>query len=311
MTRDARKVPWDSLLGLHTNVNVERSPTKKEINKNMSLKWCNETENAIAQFMSDSNRDVDFCIFVLENKNNMNLHASGKGGRQRVSEILNNNDCDDKVMVGAFLALAIDERGSVVSTRQKYIHFLWVGPNVGVMVKGRVNSLSGAFRDKFPACVIYLQLMADLDQLEEQVLEKNLLACGGAHKPSRYDFTNAALENVAVSTEKEVSKKESEPVKEATKETKVPETVKKVEPMEKPAEKAPELVLTGRTAEVAKEDVSSEATKEPVCTPTTDCKDSLSSEQEELAPDIAAATDSEGEEEPAQPTGDEGIAVTA
>ena len=159
----------------------------------MSLKWCDEAFLKIDELMSDAHPDVDFLIFMLEGRDKMTLEGVGSGGRGRVEEILASGLYDDKVLTGAFLALAIDERGSVVSTRRKYIHFLWVGPNVGVMVKGRVNSLSGGFREKFPACVVYLQLMGDLDKLAEKALERELLACGGAHKPSRYSFVNTAV----------------------------------------------------------------------------------------------------------------------
>ena len=51
----------------------------------------------------------------------------GKGGRQRIEDILGSGENDDVVMTGAFLASAIDERGSVVSVRRKYIHSCLVG----------------------------------------------------------------------------------------------------------------------------------------------------------------------------------------
>mmetsp|Transcript_17765 Transcript_17765/g.56808 ORF Transcript_17765/g.56808 Transcript_17765/m.56808 type:complete len:100 (-) Transcript_17765:233-532(-) len=98
-------------------------------------------------------------------------------------------------MCGAFLCLGIDDREVTVSIRRKYIHFIWVGPNVSVMTKGRVNSQSGELKNYFPGCHLYLQLMGDTDELSEESLEKVLLAAGAAHKPTHYDFTNAALED--------------------------------------------------------------------------------------------------------------------
>jgi hypothetical protein len=166
----------------------------------MALQWCKEADSALEKLMSDGCRDTDYVIFTLEGKNNMAIQPGhlGKGGRDKVEEILSSDATSNQVMTGAFLALAVDERGSVVSTRRKYIHFTWVGPSVGVMVKGRVNSMSGGFRDRFPGAVIYLQLMGDLDTLKAKTLEKNMLAAGGAHKPTRYDFTNAGLDGTQV-----------------------------------------------------------------------------------------------------------------
>jgi hypothetical protein len=166
----------------------------------MALKWCSDADSAIEKLMSDGCRDTDYVIFTLEGKNSMVIQPGhiGKGGRDKVEELLSSESTSSQVMTGAFLALAVDERGSVVSTRRKYIHFTWVGPSVGVMVKGRVNSMSGSFRDRFPGAVIYLQLMGDLDTLKAKTLEKNMLAAGGAHKPTRYDFTNAALDGTQV-----------------------------------------------------------------------------------------------------------------
>jgi hypothetical protein len=155
----------------------------------MSLKWCNEADDKIEKLMSDSSHDVDFVMFELQNTNEMILTATGKGGRAKVENILSSG-CEQKVITGAFFALAVDNRGSAVSVRRKYIHFIWVGSSVGVMVKGRVNSMSGGFRGKFPTCFFYLQLIGDLRELEEKVLEKTLLGTG-ADRPSAYDFTNA------------------------------------------------------------------------------------------------------------------------
>jgi hypothetical protein len=174
-----------------TKLRITYKAIKIDTKTNMSLKWCSEADEKIAKFMSDSSHDVDFVMFELQNKNEMILSAAGKGGRAKVEQILSSG-CENKVITGAFLALAVEKRGSVVSTRRKYIHLIWIGSSVGVMVKGRVNSMSGGFHGKFPTCFFYLQLIGDLRELEEKVLEKNLLGTG-ADRPSAYDFTNSSI----------------------------------------------------------------------------------------------------------------------
>lgn len=164
----------------------------------MTLLWDDDADGALTELMNDKNNDMDYVVFTMENakkapKMTILEGHKGKGGREAVEKILSDPSCEDQVMTGAFLATAVDERGSVVSTRRKYIHFTWVGPNVGVMVKGKINSLSGGMREKFPSCVIYLQLMGELDQLDADSLQVELLHCGGAHKPTRYSFQNKVL----------------------------------------------------------------------------------------------------------------------
>jgi len=276
----------------------------------MALSWCSDADSKIDKLLSDSNRDVDFLIFTLEGKKNLvnNAGHMGKGGRAKVNEILASGEYDDKVMTGSFLALAVDERGSVVSTRRKYIHFLWVGPNVGVMVKGRVNSMSGGFREKFPGSAIYLQLMADLDELDEKVLEKNLLAAGGAHKPSRYDFTNAALEGTQVAASKAPLVKPTTPAvakttpiaakvevaKEFTKEA----VVAKTEPVAVVQKPVAEPVKKEEAKPEPEDDPAEEpAAEEPEAPATEEAEEATAATEEPKAEEAEEAEESEEAEE--------------
>lgn len=178
------------------------------------LEWCAEADALVAELTSDKKTDVDYLLFTLQNpkkKPCMVLQDpdthKGVGGRAAVHDVLAGGGHDDRVLAGAFLATAVDERGSVVSVRRKYIYVLWVGPSVGIMTKGKVNAWSGSFREKFPPCALYLQFMGgtdDLDDLHEDALRANLLAAGGAHKPTRYSFTNRTLIGSVKHAEKQV-----------------------------------------------------------------------------------------------------------
>lgn len=164
----------------------------------MSLQWSEEASSAAQELASGKLNDLDYVLFSVLNpkkpKPEVALESKGKGGRKRVAEILSDGDCASKVITGAFVASAVDERGSISSVRRKIIHVTFAGASVGVMIKGKVNGWSGNFRDPFPGCAIYLQLMGgDLDDIQEGTLEANLMSAGGAHKPTRYDFTNATL----------------------------------------------------------------------------------------------------------------------
>ena len=147
----------------------------------------------------------------------LNLVQAGQGGRQRLAECLEVAD-PTQIMVACFLCSAIDERGSVVSVRRKYIQVTWIGGSVSVMIKGKLQSWMGELRDKLPAAALSLQLTGeDLDDLQGDALQCNLLAAGGAHKPTRYSFTNRTLigslsidEEAAAAAEAERIKREAE-----------------------------------------------------------------------------------------------------
>jgi len=127
----------------------------------MPLLWCDHASSYVAELTDETQRNVDYVLFELTNPKSsspcMELFSKGKGGRAAVTEILVPES--SRVITGAFLASAIDERGSVVSVRRKYIHIIWVGPSVSIMVKGKVNtSLTQFFKDMFPGCAMYTQL---------------------------------------------------------------------------------------------------------------------------------------------------------
>lgn len=161
----------------------------------MVLQWPEEATNNVAELHAKNTADVDYVLFTVSNPKSptptMVLHSKGKGGRDKIADILSSSECDEKVLTGAFLASGIDERGDVVSIRRKLIHVTYVGGRVGVMTKGKVNAWSGSFRDPFPNVSIYLQLDADrMDELDENTLEMSLIASSGGDKPSRIDFSN-------------------------------------------------------------------------------------------------------------------------
>jgi len=162
----------------------------------MALEWCEDAASYVKELTSEGKPDVDYVLFHLANPKRkppfMELFSMGKGGRSKVVEEL--LPATDKVITGAFLASAIDERGSVVSVRRKYVHVIWVGPQVGIMVKGKVNtSLTQPFKDLFPGCALYIQMSdGDTEELESDHLQQTLLTSGGGDV-TRYSFTNRTL----------------------------------------------------------------------------------------------------------------------
>jgi len=91
--------------------------------------------------------------------------------------------------------IATDERGQVISVRKKIIHFIWTGPDCGIMEKAKGATASGEFREAFPGCAVFLQVK-DPEELNETLMESKLRACGGAHQPKYYDFENKPVEGI-------------------------------------------------------------------------------------------------------------------
>lgn len=50
---------------------------------------------------------------------------------------------------GCFVVYGVDQRGEVVSRREKFVTVSWVGPGVGIMAKARVTSQRGAVKGYF------------------------------------------------------------------------------------------------------------------------------------------------------------------
>lgn len=154
-------------------------------------KFAPEVEPAI-ESLADDKSAVDYVISVLNDDNIMGLAESGTGGRNAVYKFLEEN-CESSVATGAFLVIAVDDRGNTKSIRRKYVHFIWVGPKTPLMKKAKVASQSGSFKEMFNLTKTLSIQISDTDELAEETLEKKLRACGGAHQPTSFDFTNSII----------------------------------------------------------------------------------------------------------------------
>lgn len=162
-----------------------------------------EASNAI-EALKELKEPVDYVVCGFKDgTTELDLVESGKGGVKNVRELLA-ADFKDKICTGAFLVTGVDDRGLVVSYRRKFVHFIWIGPEVKMMAKARVASQSGAMKGPFTGMQLYIQAFSESD-LSEANLEKALLSAGAAHKPTRYDFTNTAEQEGETGNKEEVN----------------------------------------------------------------------------------------------------------
>ena len=95
---------------------------------------------------------------------------------------------DAKVLWGAFCVFGIDERNSVESIRNKVVQVNWVGESVPPMK--RMKALQGAsmVSDIISGTVAVSVEATCQDDVEAKEIATKLADCGGAHKPTFYQF---------------------------------------------------------------------------------------------------------------------------
>jgi len=136
--------------------------------------------------IKDHKSSTNFLVYGLVGKSNkVELIASGTGG---LSELIGHLS-DDRVMFALLRVIAADVQANVTSNREKFVYISWIGKNVGVLQRARVGMQSKDVQTWFKgaslAVVVDASSAADL---ELDGLAKRLLACGGAHKPTKYVF---------------------------------------------------------------------------------------------------------------------------
>lgn len=168
----------------------------------MVLDWCDEADAVISDLTRDGS-GVDFAVFTVQDPKSKSPRLvfrdftldKGQGGREGVQKVLE-KAADDSILIGCFLVSAIDQEdgSSAVSVRSKFIHVIWMGDSVGVMLRGKINGWASEVRKKFPQANLSLTLNgSDFDDLQPSSLESSLSSAGGAHKPKRYSFTNSTI----------------------------------------------------------------------------------------------------------------------
>lgn len=100
---------------------------------------------------------------------------------------------ESEVMWGVFAVHGVDERRSVVSVRTKPVSVCWVGPTVKPMK--RMQALQGTriFKDMLGGAVAVNIEATSKEDLDMKEIAVKIADCGGAHKPSHYDFSSMKL----------------------------------------------------------------------------------------------------------------------
>jgi hypothetical protein len=115
----------------------------------------------------------------------LELVGTGEGGLAEMQHTFT----DDRVIFGLLRVLGADVQANVTSTREKFTYISWIGPKVGVMSRAKVGMQSKAVQAFFVGVSLVISVDASTTaDIALEALAKRLLACGGAHKPTKYIF---------------------------------------------------------------------------------------------------------------------------
>mmetsp|Transcript_11165 Transcript_11165/g.16021 ORF Transcript_11165/g.16021 Transcript_11165/m.16021 type:complete len:149 (+) Transcript_11165:39-485(+) len=94
---------------------------------------------------------------------------------------------ENQVQFAAIRVCGVDEQENVTSTRPKIVRINWVGKKVPAMKK--MSALQGKQKmsDLWNGCAVEVEANTQ-DDLTMKAVGVELLRCGGAHKPTHYDF---------------------------------------------------------------------------------------------------------------------------
>ena len=109
--------------------------------------------------------------------------ASGPGGLLELSRHLP----DDRVLFGALRVIGVDARENVTSRRPKFVALTYIGRGLSVIQRGAVSVQRVEVQRHMPGFTLAFDF-SDAQELTQEAMAKRLLACGGAHKPTHYDF---------------------------------------------------------------------------------------------------------------------------
>jgi len=136
--------------------------------------------------LKDMKSPNNFLVLGFAGKSNkLEVVATGTEGLSALAAALT----DDRVMFCLLRAIGADVQANVTSNREKFCYISWIGPKVGVMQRAKVGMQSKAVQAYFVGVSLVISVDASTQaDLELEVLAKRLLACGGAHKPTKYVF---------------------------------------------------------------------------------------------------------------------------
>jgi len=122
-------------------------------------------------------------LIGFPNGKNLELIGKGSGG---LAELAKGFD-EKEIMWAAILVKGVDQQENVTSVRPKIVRVSFNGKTVPVMKRNRTLQFKAPVDKLFTGCAIDFQCSL-LTEVEPLAIAMKLLASGGAHKPTHWDF---------------------------------------------------------------------------------------------------------------------------
>jgi len=138
--------------------------------------------------VTDQKSQDNWVLFEIQQGSPPKLVVAGQGSGGY--EELRSKFDQTKIQFGGLRVIGKDNRETLEALRNKYVFFTFIGDKVSVLQRAKV-SVQRSYAEKiFNGYAIRLDISGgDLDTaFSKNTIGKELLRCGGAHKPSHYVF---------------------------------------------------------------------------------------------------------------------------
>ncbi|KAH3746249.1 hypothetical protein Pelo_12332 [Pelomyxa schiedti] len=135
----------------------------------------------------DDRDDTNWVLWRLSDGKPASIvsHGCGTGGLQELRDRLSTGNN----FYGGFLVKAVDQKHGIQSVRNRYVGFIYAAKDMPVLTRARVTGAKGLAFSKMPNVSVTLELIGcDPSSVTNRMVAMELLQCGGAHKPTHYDF---------------------------------------------------------------------------------------------------------------------------
>jgi len=132
--------------------------------------------------VTDLKNETNWMLIGFPGKN-LELIGKGSGG---IDELAGKFD-EKEIMWAALMVKGVDQQENVTSVRPKIVRISFNGKNVPVMKRNRTLQFKAPVDKLFQGCAIDYQCSL-VTEVEPLGIAMKLLASGGAHKPTHWDF---------------------------------------------------------------------------------------------------------------------------
>jgi len=152
----------------------------------MALNTSNPELHATWKELTEGKTGTNWILWAVgDDGKSLAVVGKGTGG---LSELLQQLSDDTKVYFGAFLVTGVDVRENVTSRRPKFVVFNYIGSKVSALKKAKVSVQKQDVQKFWQGIAASLDVFDPAHDLAQAEVAKKLLAAGGAHKPTQYEF---------------------------------------------------------------------------------------------------------------------------